>query len=40
MAEYSQKWHNRTSRGRSAETSDGLAAIQPQLNNLEREIKK
>ncbi|GJV93849.1 putative ribonuclease H-like domain-containing protein [Tanacetum coccineum] len=23
MAEYSQKWHNRTSRGRSTETSDG-----------------
>ncbi|GJT42236.1 hypothetical protein Tco_0950951 [Tanacetum coccineum] len=28
------------SRGRSAETSDGLAAIQAQLNNLGREIKK
>ncbi|GJX02818.1 hypothetical protein Tco_0188734 [Tanacetum coccineum] len=28
MAEYSQKWHNRTYRGRSTETSDGLAAIQ------------
>ncbi|GKE43514.1 hypothetical protein Tco_1470798 [Tanacetum coccineum] len=29
MAEYSQKWHNRTSsRTRSTETSDGLAAIQ------------
>ncbi|GJY17008.1 hypothetical protein Tco_0387430 [Tanacetum coccineum] len=27
MAEYSQKWHNRTSRGISTETSDGLAAI-------------
>ncbi|GJZ18910.1 hypothetical protein Tco_0555500 [Tanacetum coccineum] len=40
MAEYSQKWHNGTSRGRSTETSDGLAAIQAQLNNLEREIKK
>ncbi|GJY50881.1 hypothetical protein Tco_0441728 [Tanacetum coccineum] len=26
MAEYSQKWHNGTSRGRSTETSDGLAA--------------
>ncbi|GKA14120.1 mitochondrial proton/calcium exchanger protein-like protein isoform X1, partial [Tanacetum coccineum] len=38
--EYSQKWHNRTSRGRSTETSDGLAAIQAQLNNLGREIKK
>ncbi|GJV71500.1 hypothetical protein Tco_1491495 [Tanacetum coccineum] len=41
MAEYSQKWHNGTSSGtRSTETSDGLAAIQAQLNNLEREIKK
>ncbi|GJS16990.1 hypothetical protein Tco_0411462 [Tanacetum coccineum] len=41
MAEYSQKWHNRTSaKARSTETSDGLAAIQAQLNNLGREIKK
>ncbi|GKB35108.1 hypothetical protein Tco_0880050, partial [Tanacetum coccineum] len=40
MAEYSQKWHNRTSRGRSTETSDELAAIQAQLNNLGMEIKK
>ncbi|GJS58778.1 hypothetical protein Tco_0653562 [Tanacetum coccineum] len=40
MAEYSQKWRNGTSRGRSIETSDGLAAIQAQLNNLGREIKK
>ncbi|GKD47433.1 hypothetical protein Tco_1272078, partial [Tanacetum coccineum] len=40
MAEYSQKWHNGTSRGRSIETSVGLAAIQAQLNNLRREIKK
>ncbi|GJS22377.1 hypothetical protein Tco_0451009 [Tanacetum coccineum] len=40
LAEYSQKWHNRTSRGRSTETSDGLADIQAQLNNLGREIKK
>ncbi|GJS73744.1 hypothetical protein Tco_0706585 [Tanacetum coccineum] len=40
MVEYSQKWHNGTSRTRSTETSDGLAAIQAQLNNLEREIKK
>ncbi|GKB29194.1 putative reverse transcriptase domain-containing protein [Tanacetum coccineum] len=40
MAEYSQKWHNRTPRGRSTETSDRLAAIQAQLNNLGREIKK
>ncbi|GKC90200.1 hypothetical protein Tco_1150849, partial [Tanacetum coccineum] len=34
------KWHNGTSRGRSTETSNGLAAIQVQLNNLGREIKK
>ncbi|GJZ83883.1 hypothetical protein Tco_0649056 [Tanacetum coccineum] len=41
MAEYSQKWHNGiSSRIRSNETSDGLAAIQAQLNNLGREIKK
>ncbi|GJX95799.1 gag-pol polyprotein [Tanacetum coccineum] len=40
MAEYSQKWHNETSRRRITETSDGLAAIQAQLNNLGREIKK
>nr|GEW08615.1 hypothetical protein [Tanacetum cinerariifolium] len=40
MAEYTQKWHNGTSRTRSTETSDGLAAIQAQLNNLGREIKK
>ncbi|GKC07145.1 homeodomain-like protein [Tanacetum coccineum] len=40
MAEYSQKWHNGTSRVRSTETSDGLAAIQAQLNNLGRQIKK
>ncbi|GKE96135.1 gag-pol polyprotein [Tanacetum coccineum] len=40
MAEYSKKWHNGTSRARSTETSDGLAAIQAQLNNLGREIKK
>ncbi|GJV48343.1 DNA-directed DNA polymerase [Tanacetum coccineum] len=40
MAEYSQKWHNGTSRGTSTETSDGLATIQAQLNNLGREIKK
>ncbi|GJU35593.1 hypothetical protein Tco_1183947 [Tanacetum coccineum] len=40
MAEYSQKWHNGTSRVRSTETSDGLAAIQAQINNLVREIKK
>ncbi|GJS02056.1 hypothetical protein Tco_0318564 [Tanacetum coccineum] len=40
MAEYSQKWHNETSTSRSTKTSDGLAAIQAQLNNLGREIKK
>ncbi|GKD46029.1 putative reverse transcriptase domain-containing protein, partial [Tanacetum coccineum] len=40
MAKYSQKWHNGTPRGRSTETSDGLVAIQAQLNNLGREIKK
>ncbi|GJZ34943.1 putative reverse transcriptase domain-containing protein [Tanacetum coccineum] len=40
MAEHSQKWHNGTSRSRSTETSDGLASIQAQLNNLGREIKK
>ncbi|GJV40310.1 hypothetical protein Tco_1418750 [Tanacetum coccineum] len=41
MAEYSQKWHNgSSSRTRSTETFDGLAAIQAQLNNLRREIKK
>ncbi|GJZ95493.1 hypothetical protein Tco_0667827 [Tanacetum coccineum] len=40
MNEYSQKWHNGTSRSRSTETSDGLTAIQAQLNNLGREIKK
>nr|GEX88484.1 hypothetical protein [Tanacetum cinerariifolium] len=39
MAENSQKWHNRTSKS-STETSNGLAAIQAQLNNLGREIKK
>ncbi|GKF50575.1 hypothetical protein Tco_0147042, partial [Tanacetum coccineum] len=41
MAEYSQKWHNGTfSRTKSTETFDRLAAIQAQLNNLGREIKK
>ncbi|GKC34202.1 uncharacterized mitochondrial protein-like protein, partial [Tanacetum coccineum] len=40
MAEYSQKWHNGTSRGRSTETSERIGAIQAQLNNLGREIKK
>ncbi|GKB60035.1 hypothetical protein Tco_0916221 [Tanacetum coccineum] len=40
MVEYFQKWNNRTSRVRSIETSDRLARIQAQLNNLGREIKK
>ncbi|GJX86482.1 hypothetical protein Tco_0337256 [Tanacetum coccineum] len=40
MDEYSQKWQNGTSRTRSTETSDGLAAIQAQLKHLGREIKK
>nr|GEZ48953.1 hypothetical protein [Tanacetum cinerariifolium] len=40
MSEYSQEWHNGTSRGRSTETSNELAAIQVQFNNLGREIKK
>nr|GEV33319.1 hypothetical protein [Tanacetum cinerariifolium] len=40
MVEYSKKWHNGTSRTRSTKTFDGLAAIQAQLNNLGREIKK
>ncbi|GJT74913.1 reverse transcriptase domain-containing protein [Tanacetum coccineum] len=40
MVEYSKKWNNGTSRTRSTETSDGLAAIQAQLNNLGREITK
>ncbi|GJR51254.1 hypothetical protein Tco_1401775 [Tanacetum coccineum] len=41
MAEYSHKWHNGTSsKNRSTKTSNGLAAIQAQLNNLGREIKK
>nr|GEW18932.1 putative reverse transcriptase domain-containing protein [Tanacetum cinerariifolium] len=41
MAEYSQKWHNGTSsKAKSTKTSDELAAIQAQLNNLKREIKK
>ncbi|GJS67059.1 hypothetical protein Tco_0681623 [Tanacetum coccineum] len=40
MTEYSQKWHNGTSKTRITETSEGLASIQAQLNNLGREIKK
>nr|GEZ32097.1 hypothetical protein [Tanacetum cinerariifolium] len=40
MAEHFPKWHDGTfTRIRSTETSDGLAAIQAQLNNLGREIK-
>ncbi|GKB65674.1 hypothetical protein Tco_0921860 [Tanacetum coccineum] len=34
LAEYSQKWHNGKYRGRITETSNGLAAIQAQLNSL------
>nr|GFA42564.1 hypothetical protein [Tanacetum cinerariifolium] len=40
MAKYSKKWHNGTSKTNSTETSNELAAIQAQLNNLGREIKK
>ncbi|GJY57811.1 hypothetical protein Tco_0457703 [Tanacetum coccineum] len=41
MADHSQKWQNGTStRTRRTDTSDGLAVIQAQLNNLGREIKK
>ncbi|GJZ66074.1 hypothetical protein Tco_0622770 [Tanacetum coccineum] len=40
MANYSQKWHNGTSTRNNSNTSDGLATIQAQLNNLGREIKK
>ncbi|GJU48154.1 hypothetical protein Tco_1217709 [Tanacetum coccineum] len=41
MVDYSQKWHNGTfTITRSTDTSDGLASIQAQLNNLGREIKK
>nr|GEU97847.1 hypothetical protein [Tanacetum cinerariifolium] len=40
MVEYSQKWHNGTSRIRSTKTSDGLVGFKAQLNNLGREIKK
>nr|GEV13733.1 hypothetical protein [Tanacetum cinerariifolium] len=40
MIGYSQKWNNGTSRTRSTETSNRLAAKQAQLNNLGREIKK
>ncbi|GJS56189.1 putative reverse transcriptase domain-containing protein [Tanacetum coccineum] len=40
MAAYSQKWHNETSRTRSTKTSESLAVLQAQMNNLGREIKK
>ncbi|GJT78168.1 DNA-directed DNA polymerase [Tanacetum coccineum] len=40
LTETQEKWHNGTSRSRSTETSDGLATIQAQLNNLGREFKK
>ncbi|GJV36908.1 pyruvate dehydrogenase (acetyl-transferring) kinase, mitochondrial [Tanacetum coccineum] len=40
LTEMQEKWNNGTSRSRSTETSDGLAVIQAQLNNLGREIKK
>ncbi|GKC59009.1 putative reverse transcriptase domain-containing protein [Tanacetum coccineum] len=40
MAAYSQKWHNETSRTGSTKTSEGLAVLQAQMNNLGREIKK
>nr|GEV14169.1 hypothetical protein [Tanacetum cinerariifolium] len=40
MAKYSQKWHNGTSRTRSTKTSDGLTAIQAQLNILEEKSRK
>ncbi|GJS63411.1 hypothetical protein Tco_0677975 [Tanacetum coccineum] len=41
MADHSRKWDNETStRTRSTDTSDELAVIQAQLNNLGREIKK
>ncbi|GJY58953.1 hypothetical protein Tco_0458845 [Tanacetum coccineum] len=41
MDDHSQIWHNGMStRTKSTDTSDGIATIQAQLNNLEREIKK
>nr|GEW68724.1 hypothetical protein [Tanacetum cinerariifolium] len=41
MADHSKKWHNGMSaRTKSTNTSDRLAAIQAQLNNLIRDIKK
>ncbi|GKC77728.1 hypothetical protein Tco_1128502, partial [Tanacetum coccineum] len=39
MAEHSQKWHDGTStRTNSTKTSDGLAAIQAQLNNINQGV--
>ncbi|GJS78228.1 hypothetical protein Tco_0728109 [Tanacetum coccineum] len=41
MVDHYQKCHNgKSTRCRSSDTSDGLVAIQAQLNNLDREIKK
>nr|GEY58318.1 hypothetical protein [Tanacetum cinerariifolium] len=40
MTECSQKYYNGTFKARSTKTFDGLAAIQAQLNNIGREIKK
>ncbi|GJV15935.1 hypothetical protein Tco_1361258 [Tanacetum coccineum] len=41
MAEFSQKWYNGTSsKTRSTKISNRIAAIQAQLNNIGREIKK
>nr|GEY31794.1 putative ribonuclease H-like domain-containing protein [Tanacetum cinerariifolium] len=40
MEEYSQKWHNGTSKTRSTKTSNGLAATQTKLNNLGKEIRR
>ncbi|GJW81033.1 hypothetical protein Tco_0145008 [Tanacetum coccineum] len=41
MVDYSQKWHDGTfTRSKSSNTSDGLVAIQAQLKNLGKEIKK
>nr|GEV94222.1 hypothetical protein [Tanacetum cinerariifolium] len=41
MTDHSQKWHNGTStRTRTTDTSDELAIIEAQLNNLGREINK
>ncbi|GKB96741.1 hypothetical protein Tco_0982878, partial [Tanacetum coccineum] len=41
MVDHSQKWHDGIStRNKSINTSDRFAAVQAQLNNLSREIKK